>query len=64
VSVTDSFFHCAKCVIRSGIWQPDSWMDVSDMPTFGTILKDQTHAHEPAEDVDAQIAESYRNRLY
>ena len=64
VSVMDTFFHCAKCVIRSGIWQPERWIDVSDMPTFGTILKDQTHAHEPAEEVNAQIEESYKNRLY
>jgi PPOX class probable FMN-dependent enzyme len=64
VSVIDTFFHCAKCVIRSGIWQPEKWPDVSDMPTFGKILKDQTHAHEPVEEVVAQIEESYQNRLY
>lgn len=64
VSIIDTFFHCAKCVIRSGIWEPQRWMDVSDMPTFGTILKDQTQADETVEEVDAQIEESYKTRLY
>lgn len=64
VSVADAFFHCAKCIIRSGLWQPEKWPDISDMPTFGQILKDQTHAHEAVAEVEEQLAESYRTRLY
>src|SRR5690606_10076235 len=64
VSVTDAFFHCAKCVIRSGLWQPEKWPDISDMPGFGKVLKDQTHSHETVTDLDLQLADSYKNRLY
>jgi hypothetical protein len=64
VSVAGAFFHCAKCVIRSNIWQPDQWPDISDMPTFARILKDQTHSHESEVEMGAQITESYKNRLY
>lgn len=64
VNVKDAFFHCAKCIIRSNLWQPDQWPDISDMPTFGQILKDQSHSHETAEEVNEQIEESYKTRLY
>ena len=64
VSVVDTFFHCAKCMIRSGMWQPEKWPDISDIPTFGQILIDQTHSHDTASNKDKELEESYRTRLY
>ncbi len=25
VSVEEAFVHCTKCVVRSRMWQPDTW---------------------------------------
>ncbi len=64
VDVEEAFFHCAKCVIRSGIWQPEKWPDISDMPGYGQITVDQTKWHESAETVELQLNESYEKNLY
>ncbi len=41
VSVEQAFFHCAKAVMRSRIWQPDTFRTRSDFPPLGVILSDQ-----------------------
>ena len=64
VSVEMVFFHCAKCVIRSGLWEPEQWPDISDMPGYGQITVDHSHWHESPEEVELQLQESYVKRLY
>ena len=64
VDVEEVFFHCAKCVIRSGIWQPEQWPDISEMPGYGQITVDHTHWHETPEVVEGQLEESYEKNLY
>ena len=64
VDVEEAFFHCAKCAIRSGLWQPDRWPDITEMPAYGQITVDQTHWHESPEAVQSQLSESYEKRLY
>ena len=64
VDVAEVFFHCAKCVIRSGIWQPEQWPDVSGMPAYGQITVDHSKWHESPETVNAQLADSYSKNLY
>jgi PPOX class probable FMN-dependent enzyme len=64
VNVEEAFFHCAKCAIRSALWQPQAWPDVSAIPTYAQITVDQTDWHESAETVARQLRESYKNKLY
>lgn len=64
VNVEEAFFHCAKCVIRSGLWQPDQWPDISEMPGYGQITVDHTKWHESPEEVELQLKESYATKLY
>lgn len=64
VAVRDAFYHCAKCVIRSGLWDPQNWGDVSGMPTLGKVLADQTRSTLAVPEIEAQIAESYVKNLY
>lgn len=64
VSVRDAFYHCAKCVIRSGLWDAQSWGDLSGLPSFGEILTDQTGSKLPVAELEAQLAESYQKNLY
>ncbi|MEE2638206.1 MAG: pyridoxamine 5'-phosphate oxidase family protein [Acidobacteriota bacterium] len=64
VDVEEAFFHCGKCAIRSALWEPQRWPDVTRMPAYGQITVDQTRWHEPVETVQEQLRESYRERLY
>jgi len=41
VSVKAAYMHCAKALMRSDLWKPDSWYDRATLPTLGQILSDQ-----------------------
>lgn len=64
VSVETMYFHCAKCMIRSSLWKPEGWPDISDLPSLGTVLKTQLDWDIEQEKLDGLIEESYRDRLY
>jgi PPOX class probable FMN-dependent enzyme len=62
VAVEEAFFHCAKAVIRSKLWDPSSVVERSSFPSLGQILADQTAGD--AADIDARTNEGYATRLY
>ena len=64
VTVERMFFHCAKCVMRSQLWQPDAWPDLHGVPTLAQAIIDHAKLGETVQQVQAGIDESYRNRLY
>ncbi len=63
LEVDEVFFHCAKAMIRSEIWNPDRHQDRKTFPSLGRIIADQVAGVEPVA-ADANIDESYRLRLY
>lgn len=63
VSVEEAFFHCAKALIRSHLWDPARHVERRSFPTLGRIIAEQTGAV-GAEEADRGLAESYANRLY
>ena len=63
VEVEEVYVHCAKALIRSSLWQPESWPD--ELPSASEILRD--HMDVPgvtSEDVAARLDESYEKTLY
>ncbi len=42
ITVTSAFFHCAKAIMRSRLWETASQVDRGALPTMGEILKDHT----------------------
>jgi PPOX class probable FMN-dependent enzyme len=65
VEVEELFFHCGKAFIRSKLWKPEKWGDVSDIATFGKILLDQTKATDTtAEQIDCYLEDAYKKTLY
>jgi len=65
VEVEEVFFHCGKAFIRSKMWKPEEWGDVSDIATFGKILLDQTKAADTtAEQLDCYLEDAYQKTLY
>lgn len=64
VNIDEVFFHCAKCVIRSGLWDADNWSNVDDMGRLADALFDQTNGGETRDEMNERIEESYEINLY
>jgi uncharacterized protein len=63
VRIEEVFFHCAKALIRSKLWDPESCVPKGSLPPLGVILADQI-AGLDAEAETAGIENAYRTTLY
>ncbi len=43
IHVERAFLHCPKCVIRSGLWQPDKWQNSDAIPDIGHAMIKQAN---------------------
>lgn len=64
VSVKAAYMHCAKALMRSELWKPDSWHNRATLPTLGKILSDQMAYTETADDFDGSLDEAYSKTLW
>jgi uncharacterized protein len=64
VTVDEAFLHCGKALIRSRLWHDDYRVDRSQLPSYGRMLKDQIDICDSVEEIEASVAEGYRERLY
>jgi hypothetical protein len=64
VGVEQVHSHCPKCMIRSGLWQPEAWPDTSTLPTFAATLVAHSKVGETVAEVQAVIDQGNRERLY
>jgi len=64
VHVEEAFFHCAKCIIRSHLWQPERWPSIEGLPTLAETMKDAASIAAPVDILEAIIKEDEENRLY
>jgi uncharacterized protein len=65
VDVDEVYIHCAKALRRGGVWQPDRWPDLSDLPTVACMLRD--HYSLPDLDeaaVQQRLDESYEVTMW
>jgi PPOX class probable FMN-dependent enzyme len=42
IDVEEAFFHCARALIRSHLWDPSRHVDRAELPSMGTILAAHT----------------------
>jgi PPOX class probable FMN-dependent enzyme len=49
IAVTRAYFHCAKALMRSRLWDPDAQVDRDVFPTMGELMNDHAHLSTPAE---------------
>jgi PPOX class probable FMN-dependent enzyme len=42
VTIQECYFQCARAVIRSGLWKPESLVDPASLPTAGAMLAAMT----------------------
>jgi uncharacterized protein len=64
VGVEHVLSHCPKCMIRSGLWQPDAWPDTSDVPTFAETLKAHANLATPVDELGTELDRANRRTLY
>ena len=65
VEVEEAFIHCAKAFKRSGLWEPEQWPRLDGLPSAAQMLLDHTQATGiTVEELDRQLQEGYRQRLY
>jgi uncharacterized protein len=63
--VQECFLHCGKAIKRAKLWDPAGRVDRDALPSLGRMLCDQVRPPGvTAEQLEAQIQESYEKRLY
>lgn len=64
VHVEEAFFHCAKCMIRSRLWEPAGWPSLEGLPSLAQAMKDAVAFPGPVEFFEERIKEDEETRLY
>ena len=64
VDVEEVFFHCAKALLRSGLWQPETWAPNDRVPRRAVIAKEVERAPGTIEELDAYYGPAYEKGLY
>ena len=63
VSVREAYLHCAKAIMRSGLWKCESQVQRSVLPTMGQMINEQAGGPAVVESQEAMAAR-YRTQLY
>lgn len=64
VEVKEAYLHCAKAIVRAGLWRPEAQVDRARFPTAGEIYRDQLKLGTEAGQIDAALAKDARDNLY
>ena len=63
VEVKEAFFHCAKCVVRSNLWSPESWPTLDGLPSLADTMVDGGNLKMPKKILQAAILSDEKFRL-
>lgn len=63
VQIDQVFAHCARPLLRGGLWKPESWPDPDTIPTIAAMMAEQK-GWEPPDESQGKRQEEYRTRLY
>jgi len=64
VGVERVFSHCPKCMIRSGLWRPDTWGDPTAVPSFAEMLVAHAKPQKSVDQMQTIIERGNKERLY
>jgi hypothetical protein len=65
VEVEEAFLHCAKALIRSALWEPDTWPSLEGLARPAQIWKDHMALESVTlRDVEELVEHEYRHQLY
>lgn len=61
VTVKEAFMHCAKCIIRSKLWEP---AEKEQLPSLAKVLIEHSKVDMKVEELDADIKNDEKTNLY
>ncbi|HEV7689203.1 MAG TPA: pyridoxamine 5'-phosphate oxidase family protein [Hyphomonadaceae bacterium] len=64
IEVAEAYLHCAKAIIRSGLWNPERHVDRNTFPTAGEIYRDQLKLEMEAATIDTALEKEAKDNLY
>lgn len=64
IEVKEAFFHCAKCMVRSNLWSPSDWPDISDLPSLAETMVGDGKSKIPKVILDVAVKVDQRKRLF
>lgn len=64
VHVQEVFFHCAKCVVRSGLWNAAAWPDPAHLASLARAVIEQTNADRSVASLEKLLEDDVKNELY
>jgi hypothetical protein len=62
INVLEAYTHCSKAALRSEIWNSDKFIDRSELPTNGEILRSLRDPGFDASQYDQERAARYARR--
>lgn len=64
VHVDEVFVHCGKCMLRSRLWQPQTWPPAAELPSHARCLADHARTGVDVAELERQLRENYGSNLY
>ncbi len=62
VTVEEAYTQCSKALIRSDLWNPERYIERSELPSSGEIMRSLNDSTFDAEQYDRERAERYARR--
>jgi uncharacterized protein len=62
VTVKEAFFHCTKCVVRSGLWSSEQ--QHAELVSLGAAIVKHAQLDVSVEEIDAMLVEDEQTGLY
>jgi PPOX class probable FMN-dependent enzyme len=56
LTIKEVFLHCAKALMRSKLWEPNSIIERTLLPTMGSMINDQLSINESPENQEHMVA--------
>jgi hypothetical protein len=63
IDVEQVFSHCPKAFMRSGLWEPDQWPSIDEMPSVAALCKAVQDPVETLEELEAHYAKPHYSGL-
>ena len=64
VHIETIYFHCAKAIVRSKLWDESTKIDRKSLPSTGTIIAELSHGKLGGEKYDREAQERIKAQLY
>lgn len=63
IKTKEIYLHCAKAIMRAGLWDASAQVDRKTLPTIGQMIVDQVGGNRPTESHD-DVKRAYEKVLY